>query len=257
MLGCAPESTMHETSPASLTPTPPPVAEIERRLRWRVLSILGFVGLMVSLGVVAAMSLLSPAHAVRGLPDDEDARALAERVSGRLAIATGGLRFTSALTGEADPEHAFDAASQRLAGSADSVLRRVAARRPADPRVLAARAHVALARHDHRLAKSLYRRAIELSRHFPEARLGLGVTLAREATLESNPLIARSLRLQSLAQFAAVRPDDEEYPAALYDRATVSALVDRDREARRLVAEYLARDSTSRWAARLRGNAAP
>ena len=59
------------------------------------------------------------------------------------------------------------------------------------------------------------------------------------------------------AKFAAVRPDDEEYAAALFDRATVSALVDRDREARRLAAEYLARDSTSRWAARLRGNAAP
>ena len=83
---------MHETPRSS---APPPVAEIERRLKWRALPMLGFVGLMVTIGAVAAMSLLSPADAVRGLPDDPEARALAEQVHGRLAIATGGLRFTS------------------------------------------------------------------------------------------------------------------------------------------------------------------
>jgi hypothetical protein len=240
---------MHETPTSG---TPPPVTEIERRLKWRALPMLGFIGLMVSIGAVAATSLLSPADAVRGLPDDADVRALGERVHGRLAIATGGLRFTSALTGDADPARAFDPAAAPLAAAADSLLARVAARRPADARVLAARAHVALARHQHRRALGYYRRAIELTRHYPEARLGLGVTLARDATLEDDALVARGLRLQALAQFAAVRPNDAEYPAALYDRAVVSGLVDRPKDATRLTAEYLARDSTSRWAERLR-----
>ena len=244
---------MHETPPSS---TSQPVAEIERRLKWRALPMLGFVGLMVTIGAVAAMSLLSPADAVRGLPDDADARALGERIHGRLAIATGGLRFTSALTGDADPARAFDPAAAPLADHADSVLEQVAAHRPADARVLAARAHVALARHEHRRAQGYYRRAIELTRHYPEARLGLGVTLARDATLEDDALVARGLRLQALAQFAAVRPGDAEYPAALYDRAVVSGLVDRAADATRLAAEYLARDSTSRWAERLRAGVA-
>ena len=86
----------------------------------------------------------------------------------------------------------------------------------------------------------------------PEARLGLGVALALQADAEPDPSRARMLRLEAVAQFAAVDPRDPTIEPALYDRALLLDQVGRRPEALRVAREYAARDSVSPWAGRLR-----
>ena len=62
---------------------------------------------------------------------------------------------------------------------------------------------------------------------------------------------ARALRLEAVAQFAAVDSIDTEYPLALFDRAVVLADAGNMREAAFWAARYRAREPNGPWNARL------
>lgn len=213
-----------------IPPLPPPVAEIEKSLGWRVLPTVIFVAALAGLLVMAIVSLVIPKQHPRGLPDDPQVVAAAAEVTGRVSVATNTLRWRSALLGgeprNASPDHDMlalvNAARVRLDGG------RIAR----DARALAARAALDLAAHDYPRALVRYRRACELAPHYGEGRLGAGVALALEADRTAEPWTARSLRLQAVAQFAMVDSLDEEYALALYDRARVLFDVGRNAEAR-------------------------
>ncbi len=254
-------------------PTAAPVAEIERRLQWRVLALAGFLALIVGLAALAALSLLVPARVLSGLPDDPDVAAGRALLHDRLPVRVGALRFASALTGEAPAGARFGPEQDALAERAARDLERARARRRGDPRLAVALAHLDLARAaasppdartpvpPERLAAWLrlvtraerrYRAVTERGADVPEARLGLGVTLALEALAERDPLRARGLELEAIAQWAAVNPRDPAILPALYDRALLLVRVGRRAEGERAAREYLARDATSAWARRLR-----
>lgn len=215
---------------AGTPPLPPPVAEIEKSLGWRVLPIAIFVGALVVLLAMAIVSLVMPRRHPRGLPDDPQVVAAAAEVTGRVSVATNTLRWRAALLGgeprNASPDHDMlalvNAARARLEGGHSGT----------DARALAARAALDLAAHDYPRALARYRRACELAPHYGEGRLGAGVALALEADRTAETWTARALRLQAVAQFAMVDSLDEEYALALYDRARVLADVGRTAEAR-------------------------
>ena len=231
---------------ARITAPPPALEELDRRLRWRLVPLLIFLAMMIGLAAVAAVSLLTPRHPVTGIPGDPDARAAFARVRGQAPPGMGGLRFRSELTGEAAPRVSQPAAA--AAEEADALLARAEARHLLDPRLAAARAHLDLARRRFEHAERGYRRALLLSPYYGEARLGLGLALALDAEREANPLEQRSLRLQAIAQFAAVPANDPVHAHALYDRAVLLAEVGRRAEAERHAREYLRGDGESAWA---------
>jgi len=242
-------------SPATMSqpaPTIAPVTEIERRLHWRVLAVGGFLALMATLAVIAAVSVLVPARIVAGLPDDADVAAASAILHARLPMRAGALRFHSALAGEAPPGAVFGAGEARLAERAALLLERAHTRHRGDPRLEVALAHLDLARQRYALAERRYRAVTDRGVDSPEARLGLGVTLALQADAERDPLRARALRLEAIAQLVAVDPRDAAFEPALYDRALLLDGADRRSEALRVAREYAARDSVSPWAARLR-----
>ena len=231
-------------------PLPPPVAEFEKRLRWRVLPTVMFIAALTSLLVMAVVSLVIPKRNPRGLPDDPAVIAASAEVAGRVSVRTNELRWRSALLG-GEPAN----------GSADhAMLERVRlarerlgdARHRGDARVLAALAALDLAAHDYPRAIARDRRACELAPHFGEGRLGAGVALALEADRTSEPWQARSLWLQAAAQFAMVDSLDEEYPLALYDRARVLRSLGREAEAKFWAARATALDPTGPWSEALR-----
>ncbi|MEO5617428.1 MAG: hypothetical protein ABIS67_06625 [Candidatus Eisenbacteria bacterium] len=242
------------TSPA-IHPSPlaEPAAKFERQFRWRWLAMVGFLGIMFALAAVALASLLVPPRTLTGIPDDPDARAAwAVAVPGieaglldlRLETSLG---VASSPAGRVRPEHLL------RAERAEALLLKAIARHPEDPRLHSAVGHLDLARQRPNHAAQRYLTAIDLAPHHDEARLGLGVTLARLATLEPDPFKVRRLQLRAIAQFAAVRASAAERPAADYGRAMLLAEVGRMAEARRVAAEYFAGDPTSEWAVRLRG----
>jgi hypothetical protein len=139
---------------------------------------------------------------------------------------------------------------------ASALIGRARARRPGDPRLALCVAHLDLARRDYARAARGYQDVLDREERCPEARLGLGFTLASQARLTPDFLEARGLELRAIAQFAAVREREAPYLAALYDRATLLARVGRTAEARARAAEYLARDPAGPWADALRGTIA-
>jgi hypothetical protein len=229
-----------------------PVVEIERRLHWRVLAVAGFLLIILGLGVVAAISVLVPVTMVTGLPADPEVAAARALLHDRLPMRTGTLRFRSALTGEAPPGTAFGGAEALLIERATRLIEGARARRARDPRLEVALAHLDLARQRYARAERRYRRVTDRGADVPEARLGLGVTLALEARAESDALRARALRLEALAQLVAVDPRDPAHGIAVYDRALLLAEIGRDAEARALAETCARRDSVSPWPARLR-----
>ena len=235
----------------------PPVAEIERRIKWPALPALVFLGLMAGLLVVAAVATwLRPDHP-RGLPEDAALLAATGLPDASLGVIAPELRFRAAALGGDVGSHANDAAALARVSEAEHALAHWVRRHPGEPRVRAALGALALARHDYTAAATHYREACERSPHYGEGRLGWGVALALDATRTSDPWLRRALTLRAIAQFAAVDPSEPEYPHALYDRAHLLVEVGRQAEASEVARQYLAIDPSSPWAQQLRSDLRP
>jgi tetratricopeptide (TPR) repeat protein len=208
-----------------------------------------FLIVIVSLAAIAIVSLRAPRW-TSGLAGDPRVQAASDRVHGRVAAPTDGLRFTSALLGE--PLEGGARAGAAAIADAARRLDEARASRPLDARVLAAIAALDLARVRLDEAERRYRLALDLAFHYPEARLGLGVVLALRAEAEPDAGRAQALRLRAISQFAAVPQGVPEYPAALYDRALVLDRAGRREEALRFASVYWKMEPAGRWAERLR-----
>jgi tetratricopeptide (TPR) repeat protein len=245
---------MSQTTEQILVPLA--VAEIERRLRWRAVPVMLFAGILAVFLVAGLWPQIVPARSVRGLPDDPDLLAAARELRGHVAFPTDELMFDSAITGliasgargAVDQQHRIDRAEQ--------FVERARPRLAGDPRWIASRAALDLVRHGYASARHHYRDALRRALEYPEARLGLGATLALQAEIERHPLAQRRLRLEAIAQFAAVSPQDALYAAALYDRALLLDVVGRREEAAKLARLYLERGAREPGAKRMREIAA-
>jgi hypothetical protein len=211
-----------------------------------------FMLALATLLAISAISFFVPTVVVEGLPADPSARAARDLLAGRVMPQCSGLRFRSAFLGDLSPGPPVSRPDPALISGAQMLLERARIAHPLEPRVVAALGHLELVRRRLPRAEALYRHAIELRAHCTEARLGLGVALALEADTTSDPFARRALQLEALAQFTAVGARSENALAALYDRVRMLENVGRDADAKRRGAEYLARDSTSVWAMRLR-----
>ena len=229
----------------------PPVAEIERRLKWPALPALIFLGLMVGLLAVAAVATwLRPDHP-HGLPEDAALLAATGLPDPSLGVLAPQLRFHAAALGGDVASHANDAASLARMHQAERALAHWARRHPGEPRVRAALGALALARHDYTTAAVHYREACERSPHYGEGRLGWGMALALDAARTRDVWLRRALTLRAIAQFAAVDSSEPEYPHALFNRARLLAEVGRTSEARALASLYVGLEPTGEWAVRL------
>lgn len=226
------------SAPRPAPPGTPPVVDLDRRLRWRVVPVVVFVATLVGLAVVAFGSL-GPPEPTAGLPDDVRVREAHAQVAGA-AIPTAPYRVHSEFFGAPGPL-AAPASGPRLE-TADSLLHLALARRPLDARVHAALAAVELARHRLRHAEGGFRRACDLAGHYPDARIGLGVTLALRADRARDPFEQRRLRLRAIAQLLDVRPGHPGERAAMFDLGLLAVLADRPDEARRAAARLAAID---------------
>src|SRR5262245_52880583 len=230
----------------------PPVAELERRLKWPALPALMFIGILAMLLMLAGLSLwLRPDHP-RGLPDDAALIADTGLPDGSLGVLAPELRFRAAAFGGDANARANDAGALARVGEVERKLAHWARRHPGEPRVRAALGALALVRHDYASAQSHYREACERAPHYGEGRLGWGMALALDADRTRDPWLRRALMLRAIAQFAAVDGTEPEYPHALYDRARLLIEVGRTGEARTFAGRYLALDPQSRWADVLR-----
>jgi len=234
----------------------PPVAELERRLQWPLLPAIVFLGLIAGLGIVALVSQVAPPRITTGLPDDPGVRGASFLMHDRTLVAIGDLRLNSALLGDGAVPETFTYLDLLRARRADELAATALARRKWDARVWAARGALALVEGRYPEAERRYRAALARNAHYGEARLGLGVTLARWARFAPASAKPRALELAAIAQFAAVSERDPAYTAALWNRATALERVGRHAEARDLARAYLLRDATSAWAARLPGGPA-
>jgi len=242
------------SSPVAL-PTAP-VAEIERRLQWPALPALLFLGIMIGLGAIGILASRAPSEPLNGLPDDPGLLAARVVVNDRVLPALGTLRLRSSLVGTGGVPLVFDPAAAEDAQRAEAMVSAALERHAGDPRVLAALGSLALVQSRHRTAEAAYRAALDRNGNYGEARLGLGVALARRAWLDPAPLKPRSLELAALAQFMAVPDGDPCRLEALYNRAVLLRRVGRDDQAVRAARAYLAEDGTGPWAERLRGEMA-
>lgn len=240
------------TRPAPSPAPAEPIADIERRIKWPLVAVGAFLAVLAGLLVMAAVALFAPAPAIVGLPDDPDARAAREAVRGLTPVGGGTLRFQSALIAADSAARPLTAADAGRIERARILLERTRTRLPNDPRLAICFAHLDLARRLYARAEAGYRGALYFGDHCPDAHLGLGVTLALEAQIERDVVHARALELEAIAQFAAVRPRDEPWLAALYDRATLLGQTGRTAEARRWAGVYLQHDPASPWAQKLR-----
>ena len=238
-------------SPATLPPKAS-VATIQRRIAWPLFRVLGFLGLLAGLAIVALMSQIARPRLMTGLPDDPDLVAAERLVRDRTLPEHGSLRWTSTVLGDGGTSGVFAPIERLRAHRAAEYVARAQARRAWDPRVLAAAAALALVQSDYRGAERAYRSAIDRNPHFGEARLGLGVTLALHARFEPRPLRPRALMLAAIAQLAAVPEGDPAHPHALWNRAVLLREVGRADEARQAAAAYLLIDANSAWADALR-----
>ena len=236
--------------------TTPPVAEIERRLRWPALPALLFLGIMASFLALAAVTMWLRPERPSGLPEDATLLAAARLPDAALGVLAPEIRFRAAALGGNAVERANDAATLERVRDAERVLAHWARRHPGEPRVRAALGALALVRNDYAAAATHYREACERAPHYGEGRLGWGVALALDAERTREPWPRRALMLRAIAQFAAVDASEPEFPHALYDRARLLFDVGRRDEARALARAYLALDPASVWAGRLRGELA-
>lgn len=235
-----------------MSETPPPVDAFERRMRWRAWPTVLFVLNLVLLAVAAGVSLkLRPRHP-QGLPDDTRAKVAAATLGDDVALATEGLRFRAALFGGETHDRQGSADQRARADMVAPLLEQAKRDHWLEPRTHAALAALDLLAFRERRAVERYHIACELAPHYAEARLGMGVALARLALREGDPLQARALQLQAVAQFAAVDTASAEYPLALYNRARLLAQTGPASEAARFTSAYLAREPHGPWADALR-----
>jgi tetratricopeptide (TPR) repeat protein len=191
----------------------------------------------------------------RGLPDDPAVRAAQALLKDVPPATSGPLRFRCELVG-AGAEEPPGARSRRELGAAEAArvamaeqwLLAARRRQPRDIRLRCAVAHLDLAAQRFERAEREYRETLDRAPRYGEARLGLGVTLALAAATGGDRSRARRLRLEAIAQLAAVEADDPSYLPALYDRALLLRQVGRREEAVLWARRYLARDPTGRWA---------
>jgi len=223
---------------------------VQRGLGWRSGPVIAFIAALVMLTTGAIISLLTPLPVLTGLPDDPEVAAARAALAPHCPIDAGDLRFGSTMGLETAPRPLTDQ-DRAAAGRAKRGFEAARQRRLNDPRLLAALGHIELSGFRLVTAERLYRRAVDLAAYYGEARIGLGVTLARQAALQGDPSRARALMLRAIAQFAAVNPRDPQYLPALFDRARLLARVGREAEARRIGALYLRRDPASDWATSL------
>jgi len=230
-------------APATPKPAPPAItgapaaAAPKAAPPWPVASTIGFALMLVSLTTVALISLFTPVQIVTGMPDDPDVAAARELVTNRVAVAGKDLQFVSALgiaSGRSgtEPDLVVADRTQRCA-RAEARLRMAQSRRPNDARLLAALGHLALATDRLETAEHRYRDALRRAASYGEARLGLGMALALRAETTDDPM-ARTLTLESLAQFAAVPERDPCHGVALANRIVLLRRVGRASEAERL-----------------------
>jgi tetratricopeptide (TPR) repeat protein len=233
-------------------PFPEPAAEFERTFRWRWWAMLGFLGLMLILTAMAIASIVVQPRILTGVPDDPDARAAWALIPPAMDAGLLELRFDSSLGVTSTPDGRVHPDQVRRAERAEALLLAALKRHPDDPRIHSALGHLDLVRQRPHHAERRYSAALDLAQHHDEARLGLGVTLARLAELEADPIERRRLQLRAIAQLAAVRESAPVRLDAVFDRAVLLVEVGRKDEARRWAAVYLASDPASAWAAQLR-----
>ncbi|HEY3215897.1 MAG TPA: hypothetical protein VGK93_05350 [Candidatus Eisenbacteria bacterium] len=212
------------------------------------------VVLLVFLAAALGARWLKPPRP-QGLPDDAAVRAAQALLRDVLPVTSGPLRFRCELVG-AGAEEPPGASFRRELGAGEAA--RVAAaeqwlltarqRHRRDVRLECAIAHLDLTAQRYERAERRYREALDRAPRYGEARLGLGVTLALAAATGGDRSRARRLRLQAIAQLAAVEPDDPSYLPALYDRALLLGQVGRREEALRWARRYLEREPAGRWA---------
>lgn len=220
-------------SPHSHAFAPPPVEEIERRLKWRALPTIVFIVLLALLATAGVTSVVMKPRRPAGLPEDaEAARVGAALAAGavRPAPDAPGPRFVAALFGGEVVVPASGADTTGFA-AARVALEAVRARRLADPRAAAAIAALELASGNPARAADREQRACELAPRYGEARLGAGVARLLLADREPRSPRARALVLEAIAQFAMVDSVDAAWPQAVHDRVLALRAVGRADEA--------------------------
>lgn len=239
-------------------PTPdPPVARIEHVLRWRAWPTLLFITNLTLLLVAGIVSVTMKPQRPSGLPEDARARVVRDIIAGRIAVATGPMRWQAALLGGTPvANRAPDAAMLARVSEARAALEPVVRQHARDPRGHAALAALAMVTHDHVDAIHRYRAACERAPHYGEGRLGLGVALALLANRTPEVWQSRQLRLEAIAQFAAVDADDPLHSDAVHNRALLLAEVGRTREAARFAQRWLDSSATGEDIGALRDIAA-
>jgi hypothetical protein len=218
-----------------------------RAASWNTRAVVLFVVILTMLtGIGVATWLYRPAPP-SGLPSDPAVSEALAILGRSLEVDAGDLRFVSSL-GESESSGApFDTTSPARLTRAAFKIEEARARHRFDPRFDCLLGHVALASYRLDLAERRYRAALSLTPQYGEARLGLGVTLARRAALEGSVGSARAQRLEAIAQFAAVDEKDPFYLPALYDRILVLLEVGRGAMARKLAARYETLEPGSVW----------
>ena len=237
---------MEPDRPASDRPDPPHSPSWNRRA-----VVLFALILTVLAGIGLANWLYRPAPPT-GRPPDPAVGAAIGLLRGALQVDTGDLRFATSLDESLFVAPLPDSARFRRLSEAAFRLEQAHARDRFDPRIECLLGHVALAANRLALAERRYRSALSLNPGYGEARLGLGVTLARRAAGEDDRRSARAHRLQAIAQLAAVEETDPFGLPALFDRVLLLIDVGRIDEARRLAERYETLEPGSVWTGFLR-----
>lgn len=206
------------------------------RLPWPLGPTLLFFAMLLLLAGMGIASLIAPTPLTTGLPDDRDVAEARAIVGPSRRLELGGLRLSSSLGIEGGGTPADAAMARVIAGQAATTLEHAARRLARDPRIEASIGHLELAAGRYEHAERRYRDAISRAATYGEARLGLGVALAMQARMESDPNVGRTRQLAAIAQFAAVPERDPHHEEALYNRVLLLRVVGREVEADRLAA---------------------
>jgi hypothetical protein len=237
---------MEPDRPAPQSHHPPSGASWNRR------AVVLFVLILTALtGIGLANWLYRPAPPA-GQPPDPAVRDAILLLRGALQVETGDLRFATSIDEDAGAAPLPDSARVRRLSEAAYRLEQAHSRSRFDPRIECLLGHVALASDRLGLAERRYRAALSLNPGYGEARLGLGVTLARRAAGEDDHGSARGHRLEAIAQLAAVGEKDPFALPALFDRVLLLLDVGRLDEARRLTERYALLEPGSVWTGFLR-----